>query len=413
MPPLERADRILRDFASRTGVGSAGDRARRYLWTDAHAVDAWLRLYAATGQRKHLERASKLADLVHGTLGRHRTDDPDRRGWISGLPEDEGVRHPTAGGLRIGKRLPERAADAPFDERLEWERDGQYFHYLTQWMRALAQLALATGDSRRSAQAVELARTAAGAFIHRTSREGGLSISWKMSIDLSRPLVPSMGLHDPIDGLLAFAVVRRAHHEVAGLPAALDEPIERLRAICATADSFGTIDPLGLGCLLLIAEEWIDLAARGAFGADGVLHRVLADAHRGLDVLCSTRWLDEPPARRLAFRELGLSLGLRALPSMAVMLRSHPGRFGAGAAEAALAARLAEMRRFEPVARQLEELWLGDAAQGSCGWTDHIDLNAVSLAASLARARSRSAVSEACSFRPIGPVSSPGSDGPG
>jgi len=34
---------------------------------------------------------------------------------------------PTRGGLRIGKDLPERGPRAPFDERLEWDRDGQYF----------------------------------------------------------------------------------------------------------------------------------------------------------------------------------------------------------------------------------------------------------------------------------------------
>jgi hypothetical protein len=196
-------------------------------------------------------------------------------------------------------------------------------------------------------------------------------------------------------------------------PAALDEPIERLRTVCGRTESFGTVDPLGLGCLLLMAEEWLDLAARSGLDADGMLHRVLADAHRGLDVLCSTRWLDEPPERRLAFRELGLSRGIRALPAMAVMIRSHPGRFGSGAAQAALAARISEMRRFEPIARHVEDLWLSDDAQASPGWADHIDINAVSLAASLARARSNPAVSEGSSFRSIAPVSSPGRERPG
>jgi len=30
-----------------------------------------------------------------------------------------------------GKALNERGADEPVDEHLEWNRDGQYFHYLT------------------------------------------------------------------------------------------------------------------------------------------------------------------------------------------------------------------------------------------------------------------------------------------
>lgn len=43
----------------------------------------------------------------------------------------EGKRHPTMGGLRIGKTLAERGPSEVFDENREWDRDGQYYHYLT------------------------------------------------------------------------------------------------------------------------------------------------------------------------------------------------------------------------------------------------------------------------------------------
>ena len=383
-PAIEHADRLLQDFAARTGIKVAGDAARRYLWTDAFAVQAWLDLHEATGDAKHLRRAQELVGLVHGSLARHRADDA-RKGWISGLPEAEGARRPTAGGLRIGKPLPERRADEPLDERLEWERDGQYFHYLTQWMRALARLAVAARDARLSDQAVELARAAAAAFIHGAGDEGPWRIAWKMSIDLSRPLVPASGQHDALDGLLAFARVRTAHHALRMMPASLDEPIERMRAICGRAESFGTADPLGLGCLLLVASEWCELAAREGLRADAMLLRVLSDCQRGLDVLASSRWLDGPPERRLAFRELGLSIGLRTVPRMAATVRAHPGRFGSAAEQAALGARIADLRRLEPLAAHLEEAWLAPHAQAVPAWTDHLDINSVSLAASLAR----------------------------
>ena len=71
-----------------------------------------------------------------------------RRGWLGGRSEEDGERHPTAGGLRIGKPLPERGAREPIDERLEWDRDGQYFHYLTKWMHALCQAAWFTGEAQ-------------------------------------------------------------------------------------------------------------------------------------------------------------------------------------------------------------------------------------------------------------------------
>jgi len=71
-------------------------------------------------------------------IGRHRADDP-RRGL-----DQRARRGGRLGGLRIGKPLPERGAGEPVDERLEWDRDGQYFHYLTKWMHALDQVARAT-----------------------------------------------------------------------------------------------------------------------------------------------------------------------------------------------------------------------------------------------------------------------------
>ena len=80
-------------FAERTGVTGARPQ-RRYLWTDAFAAGNFL----ALGQP---ELARRLVDQVHAELGRHRPDDV-RRGWISGLSDNDGAAHPTIGGLRIG-----------------------------------------------------------------------------------------------------------------------------------------------------------------------------------------------------------------------------------------------------------------------------------------------------------------------
>ncbi|MGD2070882.1 MAG: hypothetical protein PVI57_19580, partial [Gemmatimonadota bacterium] len=107
---------ILDEFARRTGLlppdgagsgdgdtgGADAPSSRRYLWTDAHAVCTWLGLHAALDEDRFLDLALRLVDRVHHVLGRHRADD-ERSGWLSGLDEEEGARHPTAGGLRIGK----------------------------------------------------------------------------------------------------------------------------------------------------------------------------------------------------------------------------------------------------------------------------------------------------------------------
>src|SRR5205823_2312671 len=107
--------------------------------------------------------AGGLVERVHQSLGKHRPDD-SRSGWISGLPEEIALAHPTRGGLRIGKTLPERGPDEAFDERLEWDRDGQYFHYLTKWMHALDQVSRATKEPRYNLWARELAQVAYRAF---------------------------------------------------------------------------------------------------------------------------------------------------------------------------------------------------------------------------------------------------------
>jgi len=126
---IEKATLLMRQFAERTGLTS--DRpTRRYLWTDAFAVCNFLGLARLTGERSYADLALRLVDQVHHVLGRYRADDT-RAGWISGLGEREGEAHPTRGGLRIGKALPERGPGEPFDQGLEWDRDGQYFHYLT------------------------------------------------------------------------------------------------------------------------------------------------------------------------------------------------------------------------------------------------------------------------------------------
>ena len=138
---------LMSDFAKRTGLSSAAQSPRRYLWTDAFAVCNFLELFQQTADEQYERAAIALIDQVHLVLGRYRDDDA-RRGWISGLADERARHHPTLGGLRIGKRLKERGSNETFDSRLEWDRDGQYFHYLTKWMHALCRAASVTGDSR-------------------------------------------------------------------------------------------------------------------------------------------------------------------------------------------------------------------------------------------------------------------------
>ena len=179
------ARELMEKFASRTGVGdgSNGDASRRYLWTDSFAVCNFLGLAVCTKNHSYEQMAFALVDLVHDQLGRYRTDEKDpglRRQWISGLSEEIGYYHPTSAGLRIGKKLPERRITEPYNEQLEWERDGQYFHYLTKWMLALDQVASYENDAKRNRQAIELATAATNAFV-KPNGKGEYFMYWKMS----------------------------------------------------------------------------------------------------------------------------------------------------------------------------------------------------------------------------------------
>jgi len=103
---------IMIEFAKMTGLSPEGSLPKRYLWTDAFAVCNFLGLYRQTSEEQYKQFALLLIDQVHATLGRNRSDDP-RTGWISGINEEEGRRHPTKGGLRIGKEMNDRSPDEP------------------------------------------------------------------------------------------------------------------------------------------------------------------------------------------------------------------------------------------------------------------------------------------------------------
>ena len=357
------------DFLERTGV-VGGAPPRRYLWTDAFAVCTLLGLAREAGDKHDRELALELVDQVHHVLGRHRDDDP-RSGWISGLGEAEGEEHPTAGGLRIGKELGERWPEEPFDERREWDRDGQYLHYLTKWMHALLQVARATGDEVYHRWAVELARAAHAAFTVRS--QGGLRMVWKMSIDLSRPLVPSMGQHDPLDALVTYLQLTAAADGSAGL----DEEIREAAAIAGEV-RLPTTDPLGIGGLLGDACRLLQLEA-GGDGRPELTGRVLTACGASLQAFAGDRSLRLPASGRLAFRELGLAIGLHGAERMDGLLQQLGSR-----RRADLRPLVHELEPQVPLAGRIEAFWRDPAARRAPTWTEHEDINAVMLATSLA-----------------------------
>jgi hypothetical protein len=202
----------------------------------------------------------------------------------------------------------------------------------------------------------------------------GRRMYWKMSIDLSRPLVASMGQHDPLDGFVTYAEVQAASG--ADLGPEMDDLAVLLRGTALATD-----DPLGTGGLLFDAVRIAELAARYSFPNVDLLGPVLAAARSGVAAFARSGTVRYPAEYRLAFRELGLALGLRGVPRLVDAIESAPAAF---ADPEALLGHVRGLERSAPAADAIEGFWLDERNRSASTWTDHREINEVTLAACLA-----------------------------
>lgn len=220
----------------------SGGHRGRYLWTDGFGVINLLTMhkeYRRAGKDnfnddRYLVLAGRLVETVHDVLGWTR----DGRSRLPGATDT----NPLGGGLRIGK-TDDHGSDC----------DGQYHHYLTVWMFALNRMARASGDMKYNRQAVELARAIHPKFFADRAATRP-RMFWKMSMDLSVPLVTSEGNLDPIDGYVVFRVLQATAIE-AGDGEVLTEEIDDYRRVMERkGEHFVSSDPLDLGMTLWTAH---------------------------------------------------------------------------------------------------------------------------------------------------------------
>ncbi len=372
---------IMRAFADTTGLTDASHDQRRYLWTDAFAVCNYLELYRQTGDEQDMQLALKLVDQVHLTLGKHHKDSK-HSGWLSGLDEELACIHPTIAGLRIGKQLNERQANEAYDDQREWDRDGQYFHYLTKWMHALNRVSQVTGNSIYNQWALELASAAHAAFIY-TPIEGGLKrMYWKMSIDLSRAQVPSMGQHDPLDALITYLQLEATAKDFPETPVelSLKTEIEDMEAMC-DGENWATGDSLGIGGLLSDAYKLAQLIETHHLHETARLESLLHDIEISLQAFANNNQLNLPAEYRLAFRELGLAIGLHTIDRIQKIIEQHPEIF---TNTDQLNITLRKLTRFHRINKFIESFWLEPEHRSVNSWLEHADINNVMLATCLA-----------------------------
>jgi hypothetical protein len=136
-------------------------------------------------------------------------------------------------------------------------------------------------------------------------------------------------------------------------------------------DVIATDDPLGLGGLLADAHRIAQLGSAGRPGAHrGLVEVLLGAADEGMRRYLARGELGAAADDRLAFRELGLAIGLAALG-----LIDGAGREAAG---------VARLRRYLPIRAEIEDFWRDPDHRRSTAWLAHEDINAVMLATSLA-----------------------------
>jgi hypothetical protein len=116
-----------------------------------------------------------------------------------------------------------------------------------------------------------------------------------------------------------------------------------------------------------------DLAAGGR-----LLDVLLAAALVGLRHYVEQPDLRSPADRRLAFRELGLAIGLAAVGLLEEDARRAPELFPGGAL-----ASLDQLARYTPVRADLESFWLELENRQTDPWLAHSEINDVMLATSL------------------------------
>jgi len=201
-----------------------------------------------------------------------------------------------------------------------------------------------------------------------------------MSIDLSYPLVPSMGLHDPLDGLVTYSQLQATAAKDSKQSAEdLRDEILDMANMCE-GKSWATDDPLGIGGLLADAFRVAQLIVKGHFVQTGLLSDLLHASLVGLEAFAREDSLNFPANYRLAFRELGLSIGLGVLERLPGLVERNEHTF---VRDHDLRVRMNALKHYEALKEVIDKFWLQDGNQEAESWIAHRDINMVMLATNL------------------------------
>lgn len=112
-----------------------------------------------------------------------------------------------------------------------------------------------------------------------------------------------------------------------------------------------------------------------------VRDRTLDASLVGLKSFATQKILRYPADYRLAFRELGLSIGLHAVEKLKNLFDQHKGLLRE---TKEVSGRINDLMQYVPIGETIETFWLDDTHRRSDTWKEHRDINMVMLATSLA-----------------------------
>jgi hypothetical protein len=151
-------------------------------------------------------------------------------------------------------------------------------------------------------------------------------------------------------------------------------------AVICEKKNWSTDDPLGIGGLLIDAYRMAQLIVADRFIRPDMLETVLDDSLTGLDYFSRKSPFKLPAHYRLAFRELGLSIGLQAVERLQGLIEQYPGVFKK---RHDVHSRIRNLMEYARLSELINAFWVERNNRESGSWTEHRDINMVMLATSL------------------------------
>ncbi len=137
-----------------------------------------------------------------------------------------------------------------------------------------------------------------------------------------------------------------------------------------------TDDPLGIGGLLFDGARMAQLMREGALTDASVLGNILRAALPGLEATRSGNLLERGAEQRLAFRELGMAIGLKGVSLVRESLLGQADVYG----NTANMRLVQELMRYLPMSESIESFWSRRENRQASTWEAHQDINDVMLA---------------------------------